>query len=69
MGQRLNTNDAAAMDVQITLKKEECASSMGQSTNDAAMKDVQVKLRKEECASSMGQHGHRKDAAVKDAQV
>ena len=42
-------------DAQIKLKKEECASGMGQRSNDAAVNDAQIKLKKEECAKDMGQ--------------
>jgi hypothetical protein len=50
MGQRGQRRNAAVKDVQIMLKKEECALSMGQRSSDAAVKDVQIMLRKEECA-------------------
>ncbi len=36
-------NDAAVMDVQIELRREECASDMGQMSKDAAVKDAQTK--------------------------
>ena len=45
MGRRLNTYDAAVMDAQIKLGREECALSMGQhGRRDAAVKDAQTKL-------------------------
>ena len=50
MGQRSNSNYAAAKDAQIKLKKEECASGMGQRSNDAAGTGAQIKLSKEEFA-------------------
>jgi len=36
------SNDATVKDVQILLRKEECALSMGQRSNDAAVKDAQI---------------------------
>ena len=42
MGQR--SNYAAVKDVQIKLRKEECALGMEQRSNDAAVKDAQIKL-------------------------
>ena len=44
MGQKLISNNAAQKGVQIVLRKEECASGMGQrlSTNDAAGKNAQI---------------------------
>ena len=44
MGQRKNTNDAALKDVQIKLRREECALGMGQISNDVAFKDAQIIL-------------------------
>ena len=49
------SNDAIAMDVQTKLRKEECASDMGQrsheqSPNDVADKNVLTKPGVEECA-------------------
>ena len=55
MGQKSSGNYAAGKDVQIRLRKEECALGMG--LNDVAARDVQIKLRMEECASLMGQRG------------
>jgi hypothetical protein len=54
MGPR--SNDAAVMDAQAKLRKEECAKDMGprSSSNDAAVLDAQSLLRKEECALGMG---------------
>ena len=42
MGQK--SNDAVVKDVQIMLRKEECASNMGQrlNTKDAAVMDAQI---------------------------
>ena len=54
-------------DVQIKLRREECASSMGQSTNDAVAKVAQIKLEKEECATGTGQSTN--DAVAKVAQI
>ena len=54
---------AVKKDAQIKLRKEECASGMGQSTKDAAVKDVQIKLRMEECALGMGQRLRSNSAA------
>ncbi len=48
MGQR--SNDAAVMDAQILLGREECVLGMGQNSNDAAVKDAQTWLLKEEFA-------------------
>jgi hypothetical protein len=48
MGQKRNSKDAAVMDAQIKLRREECAKSMGQRSNDAAVMDVQIKSSKEE---------------------
>ena len=67
MGQ--SSNDAAAMDAQIMLRKEECASSMGQSPKDAASKVAQIEPSKEEFALSMGQRLNTNDAAAKDVKV
>jgi hypothetical protein len=52
MGQRENTNDAAAKDAGTKLLEEEFALSMEQHGQriDAAAKDAQVLLSKEECA-------------------
>ena len=47
------------------LRREECATSMGQRSNDAASKDAQIKSSTEECAISMGQRSNA--AAVKGA--
>jgi hypothetical protein len=60
MGQRKNTNDAAAKDAQIKLSREECASNTGQrkNTNGAALKDAQIKLSKAGCALSMEQRSN-----------
>ena len=66
MGQRSRSNDAATMDAQIMLVKEECAGDMGKRSNDAAGKDAQIKLRKGECALGMGQRDY---AAEKDVQT
>ena len=38
------SNDAAAKDVPIMLRKKECALSMEQRKNDAAVQDAQIKL-------------------------
>ena len=43
-------NDAAMMDAQRMLRKEECAGGMGPMSNDAAVMVAQSFLRKEECA-------------------
>ena len=40
MGQRSHTKDAAVMDAQTMLSKEECARGMVQRPNDAAEKGV-----------------------------
>ena len=48
-------NDAAGKDVPINLRKEACASSMGQK-DCAKAKVAQIKLSEEECAEGMGQH-------------
>jgi len=54
MGQR--RNNAALKDARIKLRKEECASSMGQRRrNDVAGKVAPIKLRSEKCALGMGQ--------------
>ena len=44
MAQQENTNDAAVKDAQIKLRKEECASGMGQklNINDAALKVAEI---------------------------
>ena len=42
-------DDAAKKDAQIKLRKEECASDMGQRLNYAAKKDVQILSSREEC--------------------
>ena len=60
-------NYAAVMDVQMKLRKEECAGSMGQKPNFAAVMDAQIKFGKEECVLGMEQRGNY--AAVKDAQI
>jgi hypothetical protein len=49
------------------LKREECATGMGQRGNDAASKNAQVLLRREECALGTGQRGSY--AASKDAKT
>ena len=49
-----STNDAAAKGAQVKLRREECASSMGQRSNDAAVKDVEIKFKEEECVKGMG---------------
>ena len=53
MGQK--SSDAAAKDVQIKLRREECALGMEQSARNAAAKDAPTKLRGEECARGMEQ--------------
>ena len=40
MGQR--SSDVAVKGARIKLRKEECASSMGQRSNDAELKDAQI---------------------------
>jgi hypothetical protein len=61
MGQRSNSNPESNTEgyvlptgAQIMLRKEECASDMGQRSNYAAAKDAQIKLKEEECAGDMG---------------
>jgi hypothetical protein len=44
MEQRGRERNTAVKGVQIKLRKEEYASSMGQGSNDAAVKDAQIKL-------------------------
>ena len=46
----MRANYATLKDAQIKLRKEECASGMGQRSNDAAVMDAQVLLKREECA-------------------
>jgi hypothetical protein len=46
-------NDAVMKDAQTKLRREECASGMGQRPNDAAVEDALIKLSKEEYAGSM----------------
>jgi hypothetical protein len=56
MGQHGQGNDAAVMDAQIKLRKEECAGGMVQKANDAASKGAQMKLSREACV----RHGAKK---------
>ena len=67
-GQR---SDAAVVDAQIKLSREECAKSMEQrlNINDAALKDAQVLFKREECALSMGQKLNTNDAILKDVEI
>ncbi len=69
MGQ--NSSDAAKEDAQITLKREECATSTGQmlSANDVTLKIAQVLLKREECAPNMEQRENTNDAVLRDAQI
>ena len=62
-----NVHNVAMKDVQIKLKREECALNMVHMSSDAALKDVQIKLSKEEYAKGMGQMSN--DAALKDVQI
>ena len=52
------SNDAAAKDVQIKLRKEEYASNMEQpgQRNDAAVKGAQALPKREECVLGMEQN-------------
>ena len=63
------SNDVAVKDVQIKLRKEECALGMEQRSSDAAVKDVQTILIKEVCAKGMEQRSNDQFAAKKDAQT
>ena len=67
MEQRLKGSCVAVEDAPNTLRREECASSMGQRPNDAAVKDAQTFQSREECALSMEQKLNTNDAAMKDA--
>ena len=49
------------------LRREECASSMGQQRRYAAARDAQTKSSKEECALSMEQRSN--DASSSNAQI
>ena len=60
MGQK--SNDATQKDVQTLLRKEECASSMGQISH------TKLKLKLEECAGGTGKMQRPDDATKKDAQ-
>ena len=57
MEQRESTNDAASMDAQIMLLKEECVLGMGQrlSANYAGVKGAETTPSMEECVLGMGQ--------------
>ena len=67
MGQRENTNNAAAKGAQVLLSREEYALNMVQRSNDAAVKGAQIKFKMEEYEKSMEQRSN--DAASKDAQT
>ena len=66
LGMVQKSNDVVAKDVRIKLRREECASNMGQRVSANTM-DALIMLRREECASSMGQSSN--DVAVKVAQI
>jgi len=46
---RWNASDAVLKDVQIYLKRGECAPGMGRRIDYAAVKDLQIKSSREEC--------------------
>ena len=62
-----NATDAAAQDAQTMLRKEECASGMGQHAQDAEHRGVQTKPSVEECALDTEQRSS--DATGKDVQT
>ena len=66
MEHRCRSNYAAVKDAQITLRLEECASSMELRSNFAAVMDAQIKFGKEACALGMGRNATHTHVAVKD---